>query len=304
VVSGVVRRALGSSEQEQQQPHAVADALLGVGGNAADAAAADAKTTNVIVVLGSHLRTADLRSGSVMAPLHALVRSAGSAAVLPHVDAGSSSGGCRARAAARLAREHHPAARAFVFGCGGKEDAAASAAEAPAVLAAAGWTPAESAAPVLLIACTASEADAAADASAMAAAHDHLAAAVDGGASSSSARVSVLAVRPPAAATGAGNGRRRLHLQDEVAGVEEVAAAGAGGAGGAALTAAGRPVARGAGGSGGAMQYDTCDARCQSQVKWLQGILAAGVMLLGTLGGLSCLGALQGPSRFEKPHEQ
>jgi hypothetical protein len=296
VVSGVVRRALGSGAEQEQQPHAVADALLG--GNAADAAA-DAKTTNnVIVVLGSHLRTADLRSGSVMAPLHALVRSAGSAAVLPHVDAGSSgSGGCRARAAARLAKEH-PEGRAFVFGCGGKEDAAASPAEASAVLAAAGWTPEESASPVLLIACTTSEADAAADASAMAAAHDQLAAAL----SSSSARVSVLAVRPGGGQE-ANGGRRRLHVQDEVAGVEEVAAAaGAGGAGGA-LSAGGRPVARSSSG-GGATQYDTCDARCQSQVKWLQGMLAGGVMLVALAGGLTSLGALQGPSRFEKPHEQ
>jgi len=284
--------------------------------------AASSPPSAVLVVLGAHLRTADLRRGAVMAPLHALVRASGSAAVLPHVTSGGTSGG-RARAAARLREQAPEGARAFVFGCGGcgggrpGVDAGASAADAPAVLAAAGWVPgAVDAAPVLLIACTPEEggaADAAADAAAMAAAHDALVAAVsssgggDKEGADGPARVSVLAVRPPPAGEGH---RRRLQMHDDAVVGEEELVLGEGAlarAAEASAAAAGRPRVAAAEprlrvGAGG--QYETCDARCQSQVKWLQGMLATGVMVVAMLGGLTMLGALQGPSRFEKAHEQ
>jgi len=323
VVSAVVRRALGkgssgddAAASAPEEAHAAADALFGgatssSSSSTSSSSSSTSSSSSVIVVLGTQLRTGDLRSGAVMAPLNALVRRSGSAAVLPHVAheaaAAAAEGGCRAKAAARL-QAAAAGVSSHVFGCGASVDSAASASEAAAVLAAAGWTAGSR--PLLLIACTpdagadgdggdgdgeraAAKGD---DARAMAAAHDALAAALGEGA----AHVGVLAVRPRK------DGERRRcrgrslqqHQQQRVDEVVAGAAEVVGGGLGAAAAAAARP-SLGANG-----QYDTCDARCQSQVKWLQGIMAAGVMTTALVGGLTSLNALQGPSRFEKPDRE
>jgi len=281
LVHGLVTRALG---RDEQQPHAVADAVLA-------SPAADA----VVVVLGTAPRWSDLQDTKTAASLTAIVRDAGSAAVLPHVRHGQIGGGCRAKAAARL-RDAASAAKALVFGCG-PEDASVS--EAAAALSAAGWAPGAGNEPLLLIACTPGEAtDAQADAEAMARAHTELVAAARGGGEAATRVVSLLAVRPPAPEQQQQEqqqGRRRLQQQEE------------GGAGGGLARGGGGGGSSGddsGGGGGGGAAPGTCDERCQSQVKWLQGILAVAVMLIATAGGLTSLGALQGPSVFEKPREQ
>jgi hypothetical protein len=299
VVSGVVSRALGG-----RQPHAVADAVLA----ADDASAPDV----VVVVLGHALRSTDLlRNGdTTAASLTTLVREAGSAAVLPHMRHGHAGGGCRAKAAARMREAAAAAAadtQALIFGCGGDAgDAAASASEAAAALAAAGWAPetSSSSAPLLLIACTpeTAVADAEADAQAMARAHAELLLATGAGAAGGERRVlSLLAVRPPAplAEQRQGDGRRRLQQQ-----LDDVQAAGGQFTEGAVARGGGGGDDSGGGsGGGGAGSAGLCDVRCQSQVKWLQGIIASAVMLTATAGGLASLGALQGPSVFAKPSE-
>eukprot|EP00878_Enallax_costatus_P001436 GHUV01001586.1.p1 GENE.GHUV01001586.1~~GHUV01001586.1.p1 ORF type:complete len:303 (+),score=87.22 GHUV01001586.1:161-1069(+) len=47
----------------------------------------------------------------------------------------------------------------------------------------------------------------------------------------------------------------------------------------------------------------TCGELCQTQVKWLEGILAALIMAIAAFSGMCCLYMLDTPTRFEKPKE-
>jgi len=49
--------------------------------------------------------------------------------------------------------------------------------------------------------------------------------------------------------------------------------------------------------------YKECGQLCQTQVKWLQGILAFLFMAVAAGAGMTCLSMLDTPSRFEKPKE-
>ncbi|WIA08963.1 hypothetical protein OEZ85_008378 [Tetradesmus obliquus] len=46
-----------------------------------------------------------------------------------------------------------------------------------------------------------------------------------------------------------------------------------------------------------------CGQLCQTQVKWLEGILAAFILTLAAFSGMCCLYMLDTPTRFEKPKE-
>eukprot|EP00775_Hariotina_reticulata_P010297 gene10297-10456_t len=47
----------------------------------------------------------------------------------------------------------------------------------------------------------------------------------------------------------------------------------------------------------------SCGPLCQTQVKWLEGILAGLVLVVAAFSGLCCLYMLDTPTRFEKPKE-
>eukprot|EP00882_Tetradesmus_deserticola_P016832 GHRQ01018001.1.p2 GENE.GHRQ01018001.1~~GHRQ01018001.1.p2 ORF type:complete len:225 (+),score=93.09 GHRQ01018001.1:530-1204(+) len=46
-----------------------------------------------------------------------------------------------------------------------------------------------------------------------------------------------------------------------------------------------------------------CGQLCQTQVKWLEGILAALILTIAAFSGMCCLYMLDTPTRFEKPKE-
>lgn len=50
-------------------------------------------------------------------------------------------------------------------------------------------------------------------------------------------------------------------------------------------------------------QYNTCDALCRVQVKWLEGMLALLIIIIASLSGMCCLGVLDTPTRFESPKD-
>ena len=49
--------------------------------------------------------------------------------------------------------------------------------------------------------------------------------------------------------------------------------------------------------------YGACDALCQTQVQWLQGIFAAAILVVAALSGMSCLYLLDTPTRFQAPKD-
>lgn len=49
--------------------------------------------------------------------------------------------------------------------------------------------------------------------------------------------------------------------------------------------------------------YKNCGKLCQTQVRWLEGMLAALVLALATCAGLVCLNVLDTPTRFESPKD-
>ncbi|KAF8072841.1 PARP16 [Scenedesmus sp. PABB004] len=243
------------------EPHAaltgLVDGALGRVGEEglvdADAARGGAAPELVLLLLGSQLKTSDLRSAAAqaaLAPLQALLGAAGSSLTLPYVLHDLDALGSRAQRAQQLAAALDGA---VVVGCApGDEQSLDSA------LAAAGGD-----GPAVVLACTRSEAGDAGAPAALAAEVAQVASAAAAAAASGRRAAVVYAVHPdpPTAQQ-----RRRL-----------LATAGA--------------------------DAGVCGALCQTQVKWLEGILAAAILAVAAFSGMCCLYMLDTPTRFEKAKE-